>query len=130
MINAVKNYYNPFSSTFKDRVLSRPNMDLVQVRKKFGKLGCDIFEGKEKISIIENPPKTNFKEKTKRFLNEIFCPDSLPQDFQEKDSPIILLFKFFHNNGDVVPENEVSEMFGEEGLKTLAFMESAGLAKK
>lgn len=89
-----------------------------KIKKMYGQLGLDIFEGKEKISILSDKENKPFK----KFVNNIKAMFAMPVQFeyQKKDTMKDILLKYMFNKNSGT-NKEIEEKFGEKGLECLQY---------
>ena len=113
-------------STVKTRSLSRERIPLKAIIKQnknltrervkmlYGDIGVDIFEGKDKITILSD--KDNKKSKT--LINRIikWWSGNEKLDYEENDSIKDLVHKYAYNQKRGT-FSDIEEKFGQEGRK-------------
>ena len=98
----------------KQIIKQMPNPTRESVKKMYGDIGVDIFEGKDKITILSDKDL----KKSQTLLSKIrkWWSGSGRLDYEEKDCVKDLVLKFGCNNHSGTYE-EIEEKFGQEGRK-------------
>lgn len=98
----------------KQVIQQMPNPTKANIRKLYGEIGVDIFEGKDRITILS--AKEYKKEQSlKNKVADWWC-GSGKLDYEEKDSINDLVLKYGYNKIFGTYE-EIERKFGQEGLK-------------
>jgi hypothetical protein len=106
-----------------------PNPTKESVRKLYGNVGLDIFEGKSKITILPNNNK-NANSLINRIYN--WCIGNRKYDYEEKDSLNDLVLKHACNLTNDT-SSEIENLLGQEGRKiadiymVIGYLNRAGL---
>ena len=112
-VNVQKNIYE----NLYEQVKALKNFSNAQVRQTYGQIGVDIFQGKNKISIITDK---SYK-KDDKFINSVksfLGVDKRKYDYNKKDSLYDVMFKYLVNK-EQVNSSEIKNMFGEKGLEVM-----------
>ena len=98
----------------KQVIKQMPNPTRESVKKMYGDIGVDIFEGKNKITILSEKDYN----KSQTILSKIkkWWSGTEKFDYEEKDSVKDLVLKYGYNNHSGTYE-EIEEKFGREGLR-------------
>lgn len=107
----------------KNLIKQMQNPTKAEVKKLYGDIGLDIFEGKDKITIltIKNDEQSkNFITKIMKWFNGMG-----KFDYEEKDSINDLVLKYACN-GSFGTVNEIEEKFGQEGKKAAEIFKFMG----
>ena len=97
-------------------VKQMPNPTREKVKMLYGDIGVDIFEGKDKITILEDKDI----KKTKGFMNNFinWFKNNKKLDYEESDSIKDLVLKDGYNNNNRTYE-EIEAKFGKEGRRVV-----------
>lgn len=119
-------------TTFKDIVLlnKNPKVTKEKIKDEFGKLGVDIFEGRENPSILtsdEKKQKTLFG-KLKNFIKNPLKKQPDIEEYHPNDLPFIAMLKYLGNK-EVRTTKEIYDMFGNFGLEELHRLELQNMVK-
>ncbi len=106
-----------------DEVHSLGKTDVGHVRKLYGTVGADIFEGKTPSIVHRNKKSKNIITRIKNWFQ-----DRRKVDYEKGDSLWGLMFKYFYNNkkGSV---DEIKTTFGERGAENLKRFKTIGYIK-
>ena len=98
----------------KKLIKQNPSLTREKVKKLYGDIGVDIFEGKDKITILSD---TNDK-KSKTLINRIikWWSGNEKLDYEENDSIKDLVHKYAYNQKRGT-FSDIEEKFGQEGRK-------------
>lgn len=119
-IQPVKNLRGYNMSLFEEvRSLSVPKE---QVKKLYGDIGIDIFEGKTPTILSEEDIK-----ESKKLINRVkaWWSGMNKFDYEEKDRLRDVILKYAYNKGSGKTE-DIEKLFGEEGLSELKVMNIMG----
>ena len=100
-----------------------PNATKTEVKKMYGDIGVDIFEGKDKISIL--PEEDIQKSKTLVSKFRKWWSGNCKFEYEEKDTLKDLVLKYGCNNTRVTSQ-EIEEKFGQEGRRIANLYEIMG----
>ncbi len=98
----------------KKIIKQNPSLTREKVKTLYGDIGVDIFEGKEKITILS---EKDYK-KSHSFINRAISwwSGKGKLDYEEKDSVKDLVHKYAYNQTSGTYD-EIKEKFGEEGRR-------------
>ena len=101
-------------TSLKQVIKQMPNPTRESVKKMYGDIGVDIFEGKKKVTIL---PEKDLKAPAK-LINKInnWLIGNGKVDYEEKDSVKDLVLKYGYNNIRCTYA-ELEEKFGQEGIR-------------
>ena len=111
-----------YNMTLAEEIHSLRGMKTESVRKLYGDIGVDIFEGR-KPSILSD----NDKKESKKLINRIkaWWSGMNKFDFEQKDSLRDVILKYAYNKGSGKTE-DIKKLFGQEGLSELKIMNKMG----
>lgn len=94
-----------------------------KVKTLYGDIGVDIFEGKDKITILS---EEDYKQSNK-LINKLirYFSGKGKLDYDEKDSVKDLVLKYGYNNHRGTFD-EIEEKFGQEGLRVAKLFKMMG----
>ena len=98
----------------KKVIKQMPNPTRENVKRLYGNIGVDIFEGKDKVTILSDKDVKNSKKLTSRIKK--WWNRNSKLDYEENDSIKDLVLKYGHNNlrGTM---DDIEEHFGKEGRR-------------
>ncbi len=101
----------------KTLIKQNPSLTREKVKTLYGDIGVDIFEGKEKITILS---KEDYK-KSQSFISKAirWWSGKGKLDYEEKDSVKDLVHKYAYNQTSGTFD-EIEEKFGKEGRRVAA----------
>ena len=108
--------------TLKDRVLYSKRLPVQDIKRIYGTIGVDIFEGRKPTILSDvsiKKPKTII-ERIKEWWNGGNI------DYEESDrlSDVLMKYAYIKKSGTV---EEIRTMFGEEGVSELKFLKRIGM---
>ncbi len=100
-----------------------PNPTRENVKKLYGDIGVDIFEGKDKITILSD----NDYKKSRSLIGRMieWWAGSSKFDYEEKDSIKDLVLKYGCNNVQG-SYDEIEQKFGQEGIRVANIYKKIG----
>ena len=115
-MKSINSKYLLKNTSLKNEIRSMQTSSLQEVRKLYGQLGVDIYQGKRNITILEPEKKRGLKY----FINKVryFLGTRYQKDYEPNDSLHVVVMKHIFNKGKVL-DTDVKQKFGEKGLKKL-----------
>ena len=110
----------------KTIIKQNKNLTKEKVKKLYGDIGVDIFEGKDKITILSDKENQEPKNLMDRIINWWSGKGKL--DYEEKDSVKDLVHKYAYNQkwGTFA---EIEEKFGQEGRRVADIFKIIGFLR-
>ncbi len=110
----------------KTIIKQSPALTREKVKTLYGDIGVDIFDGKEKITILSD---SDYK-KSNSFINRIirWWSGQGKLDYEECDSVKDLVHKYTYNQ-KVGTFDEIEAKFGKEGLRVADIFKVMGFLK-
>ena len=127
MIQSTKIIGLNFEKTpLKQVIKNFPEFSKEKVRELYGSIGVDIFEGKDKITILSDK---DFK-KSQTLINRIkkWWSGKGKLDYEEKDSMKDLVHKYAYNEKQGTYA-QIEEKFGKEGVRIANIFKVMGYFK-
>ena len=111
----------------KTIIKQNPNLTKANIKTLYGNIGVDIFEGKEKITILSDK---DYK-KSQSFISKVikWLNGEGKLDYEENDSVKDLVHKYIYNQKFGTFE-EIEEKFGKAGRNVVDIFRVIGYFEK
>jgi len=98
----------------KQVIKNSPAFSKEKIKELYGSIGVDIFEGKDKITILSDKDYKKSQKLIPRIIK--WWSGKGKYDYEEKDSMKDLVMKFGLNEGSGTYA-QIEEKFGKEGIR-------------
>jgi hypothetical protein len=110
----------------KQVIKNSPAFTKEKVRELYGSIGVDIFEGKDKITILSDKDYKKSQKLIPRIIK--WWSGNGKYDYEEKDSMKDLVMKYGCNEGSGTYA-QIEEKFGKEGVRIADIFKIIGYFK-